>query len=45
MYLGTAARHLYHNNNKSFGNRSYDNETTLSKYVWEIKDNYNEMLS
>ena len=35
----------YYNYNKSFRHRSYANETTLSKYLWDFKDKYNEMLS
>ena len=35
----------YYNHNKSFRHHSYANETTLFKYVWEVKDKYNEMLS
>ena len=48
VYLGTAARDFkkrYYNHNKSFIHRSYANKTTPSKYVWEIKDKYNEMPS
>ena len=33
----------WYNHNKLFRHRSYTNETTLSKYVWTIKDSYNEM--
>ena len=48
VYLGTAKgefKQRYHNHNKSFRHRSYANKTTLSKYIWEIKDKYNEMPS
>ena len=48
VYLGTAEgefKERYFNHNKSFRHRSYANETTLSKYVWEIKDKCNEMPS
>ena len=34
-----------YNHDKSFKQRSYANETTLFKYVWESKDKYNEMSS
>ena len=46
--LGTAEgefKKWYHNDHKSFRHRIYASETTLSKYVWEIKDKYNEMPS
>ena len=48
VYLGTAEgefKKRYYNHDKSFRHRSYANETTLSKYVWEIKDKCNEMPS
>ena len=48
VYLGTAEgefKKRYYNHNKSFRNRSYANETTLSKYVCEIKYKYHEMSS
>ena len=47
-YLGTAEEEFqkrYYNHNKSFRKRSYAIKTTLFKYVWEIKDKYNEMPS
>ena len=46
VYLGTAEeefKKLYHNRNKPFRHHCYVNETTLSKYIWEIKDKCNEM--
>ena len=48
MYLDTVEEEFkkrYYNHNKLFRNRSYANETALSKYVWEIKDKCNEMPS
>ena len=48
VYLDTVEgefKSQYYNHNKLFRNRSYANETALSKYVWEIKDKYNEMPS
>ena len=48
LYWGTAEgefKKRYYNHNKSFKHRSYANEITLSKYIWEIKDKYNEMPS
>ena len=27
------------------GNKRYSNETTLSKYIWDIKEKYNEIPS
>ena len=48
VYLGTAEREFkkrYYDHNKSFRHPSYANETTRSKYVWKIKDKYNEMPS
>ena len=48
LYLETAEgefKKRYYNHNKSFRHRSYANKTTLSKYVWEIKDKCNEMPS
>ena len=48
VYLRTAEgefKKRHYNHNKSFRHRSYANKTTLSKYVWEIKEKYNEMSS
>ena len=45
-YLGTAegdSKKRYNNHTKSFSHRRYSKETTLSKYIWEIKKEYNEM--
>ena len=39
--LGTAEgefKQRYCNHKKSFKNRKYANETSLSKYIWEMKD-------
>ena len=33
----------YNNQNNSFRHKRYSKETTLSKYIWEIKKEYNEM--
>ena len=47
-YIETAEgefKKQYYNHNKLFRHGSYANETTLSKYVWKIKDKYNEMPS
>ena len=44
--LGTAEGNFktrYNNHTKSFRNKWYPKETTLSKYIWEIKKAYNEM--
>ena len=44
VYLGTAEgdfKTRYYNHKKSFKNRGYINETTLAKYIWEMKENYN----
>ena len=44
-YIGLAEgewKTRYYNHKKSFKNRKYANETTLSKYVWETKDKSNE---
>ena len=48
VYLGTAEGYFkirYNSHKKSFRHRKYGNDTTLSKYVWEMKDKYNEMPS
>ena len=42
-YLGTAEgefKQRFYNHKKSFRNRHYATETSLSKYIWEIKDKY-----
>ena len=44
VYLGTAEgdfQQRYYNHKKSFRNRKYANETSLSKYIWQMKDKYN----
>ena len=41
IYLGTAEGNFkkrYYNHKTSFKNREKANDTTLSKYVWEVKD-------
>ena len=45
IYLGTAERDFEkrYNHTKSFRQKRYSKETTLSKYIWEIKKDYNEM--
>ena len=43
-YLGTAEGEFklrFYNHKKSFKDRHYTNETSLSKYMWEMKDKYN----
>ena len=45
-YLGTTEgdfKKRYNNHIKSFRHKRYSKETTLSKYIWEIKKEYNEM--
>ena len=45
-YLRTAEgdfKKRYNNHTKSFRHKRYSYETTLSKYIWEIKEKYNEM--
>ena len=44
-YLGTAEefKQRFYNHKKSFKNKRYSNETTLSKYIWDIKEKYNEI--
>jgi len=44
-YLGTAEgdfKKRHYNHKKSFKNKGYRNETTLSKYIWEIREKYHE---
>ena len=36
---------MQHNHKTSFKNIKKANDTTLSKYIWEIKDKYKEMPS
>ena len=48
IYLGTAEGNFkkrYYNHKTSFKNREKANDTTLSKYVWEVKDKYKETPS
>ena len=45
-YPGTAEGDFkirYNNHKKLFRHKGYSNETTISKYIWEIKKEYNEM--
>ena len=45
-YLGMAEwdfKKRYNNHTKSVRQKRYLKETTLSKYIWEIKKEYNEM--
>ena len=46
-HLGTAEefKQRFYNHKKSFRNKRYSNETTLSKYIWDIKEKYNETPS
>ena len=44
VYLGIAEgnfKQQYYNHEKSFRNQKYANETSLSKYIWEMKDKHN----
>ena len=44
VYLGTAEDHFkkwFYNHRKSFNNESSTNDTTLSKYIWELKETSN----
>ena len=48
IYIGTAEgkfKKRYYNHKTSLKNREKANDTTLLKYVWEVKDKYKEMLS
>ena len=48
IYLRTAVENFtkrYYNYKTSFKNREKENNATLSKYVWEVKDKYKERLS
>ena len=48
IYLGTAKENFkkrYYNHKASLKNRENANHTTLSKYLWEIKDKYKETPS
>ena len=45
-YLGTAEgdfKMRYNNHTKSFRHKRYSNDTTLSKYIWDTKEKYNEV--
>ena len=45
VYLGTAEgefKKRFYNHKKSFKNRGYASDTSLSKYIWEMKDKHNE---
>ena len=44
MYLGTAEgdfKKPFYNHRKSLNNESNANDTTLSKYIWELKETLN----
>ena len=48
LYLGTKEgdfKKRYHNYTKSFHNKWHTNDTSLSKYIWEIKEKHQENLS
>ena len=44
-YLGTAEefKRRFCNHKKLLKNKRYSNETNLSKYIWDIKEKYNEI--
>ena len=45
VYLGIAEgdfKKRYYNHTKSFRNKRYTNDTSLSKYIWEIKKKHKE---
>ena len=47
VYLGTAEgdfKKLYHNHMKSFCNKQYTNDKSLSKYILEIKEKHQEIF-
>ena len=47
-YLGTAegdAKKRYYNRTKFFRDKRYTNDTSPSKYIWEVKENHQENLS
>ena len=47
-YLGTAEggfKKRYSNHTKSLKHKPYSKETRLSKYIWEIKKEYNKMTT
>ena len=35
----------YHNHTRSFRNKQYTNDTSLFKYIWEIKEKHQENAS
>ena len=43
--LKETSKKPYYNHKTSFKNREKANDTTLSKYVWEVKDKYKETPS
>ena len=48
VYLGTAEgdfRKRFYNHRKSFNNEGSANDTTLSKYIWELKETSNSSLT
>ena len=47
VYFGTTEEEFqqrFYNHKKSFNNNTYRNDTTLSKYLWDIKEKYKEIL-
>ena len=40
FYIGSTEnfKQRYNNHKKSFNNKAYSNETSLSKYIWQLKD-------
>ena len=48
VYLGTAEgdfKKRFYNHRKSFNNEGSANDTTLSKYIWELKETSNSSLA
>ena len=48
MYLGTAEgdfKRRFYNHRKSFNNEGSANNTTLSKFLWELKETSNSSLT
>ena len=48
VYLGTAEgdfKKRFYNHRKSFNNEASANDTTLSKYIWELKETSNLSLT
>ena len=45
VYLGTAEgdfKKRYYNHTKSFRNKQYTDDKSLSQYIWEIKENHQQ---